>query len=200
MPWREAKYDQAGELSNYFTGDKQQFRLGTATEGQSTKLVKANSTNEQFQFFHCMAPSDDFYGSWKSTPKPGQPEYFVYGQLRSTRYPGHCVTAGNVYVKTNSTNTDGTPKYSTEPPDSDGTLTIEPCQTDGSDITRHQWMYLNPYKDDQHGTDMCHHLPYIGQAGKIGDETVAGLYETSDGLAFDINGGYLSLSYESTGC
>ncbi|WFD01334.1 hypothetical protein MYAM1_004096 [Malassezia yamatoensis] len=195
-----AEYGQAGNLSSYLGTDRQQIRLGTATDGQRIKLVKANSTNEQFQFFQCMAPSDNFFGSWKSPPKPGQPEYFVYGQLRSTRYPGQCATAGNVYVRTDSTNTDGTPKYMTVPPDSDGTLTIEPCQTDGSDITRRQWMDLNPYKDDQHGTDMCNHMPVIGQAGKISDASVSGLYGTSDGLAFTIRGAPLTLAYESTDC
>ena len=91
------------------------------------KLKAVDSTSHKFQFFHCQAPSDKYNG------EQGSKYPNLYGQLRSVAHPDMCATAGHVLVKT------GKSKSEEYPPNSDGTVTLQPCATEHNLQLRLQW-------------------------------------------------------------
>ena len=92
------------------------------------KLKAVKSTPHKFKFFHCQAPSDKYASQEGDTQYPA-----LYGQLRSVAHPDMCATAGHVLKKT------GKSKSEEYPPNSDGTITLQPCATEHNLQLRLQW-------------------------------------------------------------
>ena len=96
------------------------------------KLKAVDSTSHKFQFFHCQAPSDKYF----SQQRQDDTEYLaLFGQLRSVTHPDMCATSGHVIVESTK---------SEYPPNSDGTITLQPCATEDSLQLRLQWFGIDP--------------------------------------------------------
>ena len=122
-------YDGGQSISLFFQSQSSYalaFDPNDKKDGHA-KLKAVDSTSHKFQFFHCQAPSDKYNG------EQGSKYPNLYGQLRSVAHPDMCATAGHVLVKT------GKSKSEEYPPNSDGTVTLQPCATEHNLQLRLQW-------------------------------------------------------------
>ncbi|WFD01337.1 hypothetical protein MYAM1_004099 [Malassezia yamatoensis] len=120
---------EATKLVSHSVRDGSTGYFETVKKNQGLNLVRANSTTEQFQFYECTPPSINYRKS----------DYRAkYGQLQSTKHKGKCVTAGNYWIqRTGCLGGDGTfEKF----PSDDGTITLQPCAKQDTELMRRQWL------------------------------------------------------------
>ncbi|WFC97295.1 hypothetical protein MYAM1_000004 [Malassezia yamatoensis] len=157
------------KLVNYNPEFRTSSFFKTANSAKHPRLLAANSSSEKFQFYHCSLPSDKY-----SKEKNG----IMYGQLRSVKLPGLCMTPNNVNVEGPSTN-DGWINTETVPPNTDGTITFRKCATTDTEVMRRQWLALQDY-----GSKKPCSFPSIFQKGRKGDLEMLGLTGDSNSSSF----------------
>ncbi|WFD41376.1 hypothetical protein MPSI1_000002 [Malassezia psittaci] len=159
----------ATKLVNYNEEYRSSHWFRTDDNAKHPRLLAGNSSTEKFQFYHCSLPSDKYSKEWKGA---------IFGQLRSVKHPGLCMTPNNVEVEGPYTN-DGWINVETVPPNTDGTITFQKCATTDSEVMRRQWLVLENYNSSK----SCS-FPRLQQKGRKGDMTLIGLDGGSKGSSF----------------
>ncbi|WFD01333.1 hypothetical protein MYAM1_004095 [Malassezia yamatoensis] len=157
------------KLVSYVPEKKHNVYFGSESNAKHPKLLGSKSSDEQFQFYECTPPNDQYRGA-----KAGR----TSGQVRSVKHPDLCLTPNDVIKYVPHTN-DGSINSETIPRGKDGTITLEPCATTDSEIMRRQWLGLKSSVLGQH----CK-LPKVVQLGRKGDLVLSSLDGNSTKSSF----------------
>ncbi|WFD41375.1 hypothetical protein MPSI1_000001 [Malassezia psittaci] len=177
---RSGKCQPVGKPTKFVTHmlkDESTGYFETVKKSQDLVLVRANSTTEEFQFYEC-SPSSNKYRKSDYRAK--------YGQLRSTKHEGKCVTAGNYWIQTGGDRGgEGTfAKY----PSNDGTITLKACAKGDTEMMRRQWLGVGVIQDK----DTCE-AKSVFQASQKGDVNLEALIGDSEKSHF----GYIDATKEN---
>ncbi|WFD18901.1 hypothetical protein MCAP1_001114 [Malassezia caprae] len=97
--------------------------------------IKNSTIHQQFEFYDCEAPSDDFHSSHGNVH---------YGQVRPTDEKDLCLSSEAVFVYKGKDKKES--KIRVEPEGIVNNLLLKPCASEGEDL-RHQWFKAREVED-----------------------------------------------------